>query len=89
MPREEHRHKWEVFKGTNKLICHLNGCETVSAIDVLLANTVADTRRQTKIDVLSSQLFARELKKDAHDAAYAWVRANSPEIVKDRQGVLI
>jgi hypothetical protein len=82
MSQVEHTHKWEVLKGSNKLICNLNGCETVTEIHVLLANTVIETKKATKHELLSAQLFARELRKDARDAAYSWVMANGPETNK-------
>lgn len=69
----EHVHKWRCF-GTDKLICD---CNTVTSIKDLLANTETDTAKQTKIDILSKQLFAGELKKAAHEEAYVWVRRNS------------
>lgn len=81
MTAENHVHKWECLRGT-LLTCNQVDCNTVTEIGDLLANTVASTKLQTKIDVLAAQLFAGELKKDAHGKAYAWVRQHSPDTMK-------
>lgn len=69
----DHVHHWRCF-GTEQLICD---CNTITSIKDLLANTESGVERRTKIKLLSKQLFAGELKKAAHDEAYAWVRRNS------------
>lgn len=85
-----HTHKWSVLAAPDKLQCAK--CDTVSTIDTLLANTATDAARDAKITLLSDQLFARELKKPAHDAAYLWVKINAPTLpgrqVRRENGVL-
>lgn len=83
---DNHLHKWHCFHDT-KLIC--NDCKTVTDIKDLMANTESATAIKTKLEVLSKQLFAGELKKAAHDTAYAWVRQHNPEALPVKQGVLV
>ena len=64
------------------LVCH--PCNTVSSLDDLLRNTAAVAAKQAKIDLLASQLWSGELKKDASERAYAWLMANGPEAVIDK-----
>lgn len=65
---------WEPI-GDSRLVCH--GCNLVTSISVLLQKARVEAAQQAKIKLLSDQLFGRELKKDAHDKYYAWVRANT------------
>ena len=83
---KDHYHSWECLRDT-KVIC--NGCNTVTELKDLIANTEYEIQKQTKIQVLSAQLFAQELRKPAHDKAYAWVRQNNPDALPVAQGVLI
>lgn len=81
----EHRHDWSELKGGNSgimLICH--PCNTVTSLDDLLRNTAAVAAKQAKIDLLASQLWSGELKKDAGERAYAWLMVNGPEAVKNK-----
>lgn len=86
----DHRCSWDPIGG-NKVVCH--GCNTVSDITTLLANAKATAAQQAKIDLLAKQLFARELKKDAHERYYAWIVQNSPAgtlaNTESKQGVLL
>ena len=85
---DSHLHKWECLRDT-KLICH--GCDTVSEISDLLDSCASKASIATKVSVLSSQLFAGELKKEARDKAYAWVRRVNPDAIKPitQQGSLL
>lgn len=74
----DHIHSWTILAAPDKLQCRK--CDTVSTIATLLSNTAADAAKATKLHILSKQLFAGELKKPAHDAAYMWVRTNSADI---------
>lgn len=82
MQQTKHAHKWQGLN-VDKLICH--GCDTVSEISDVLANVASEAAHQSKISTLSAQLFARELRKDAHDKYYAWVRQNNSEAVLERE----
>lgn len=73
----DHSHRWEGMADGKRLACH--GCHTVTTIKDLLANTAAAAAHNAKIQLLSKQLYAKDLKKEAHDAAYAWVRQNVTE----------
>ena len=89
MSEQEHVHKYQTID-KNNLIC--NSCNTVTPIDILLENTEKAARKSERIKVLSDQLFARELKKDAHDKAYAWIMQNTgsaPAMAGGRQEMLI
>lgn len=83
---DTHRHDWRGFLG-NMVKC--NGCNTVTEIRDLLANTETEAIKQTKIAVYSRQLHAGHLKKTAHDEAYAWVRKYNPEALPAKQWVLV
>lgn len=82
---KEHKCNWSMIPGTNRLIC--NKCNVVSDIDTLLANATASAYKKAQVDLLSRQLYARDLKKSARDKAYAWVRSNTSEsvLIEDRQ----
>lgn len=71
-----HIHKWHCFKD-DLVTCEAGDCNTIIKIADLLANTEQTTAKITKVQLLSKQLFAGELKKPAHESAYAWVRQNS------------
>ena len=83
---DTHKHDWRGFLG-NKLICH--GCNTITEIRDLLANTETEAIKQTRIAVYSHQLHAGHLKKFARGEAYAWVRQHNPEALPAKQGVLV
>jgi hypothetical protein len=88
MDQKSHRHKWECLRDT-KVICH--GCDTVSEITDLLESCAASAATASKVNVLSGQLLAGELRKEAHEKAYAWVRRINPEAIKPmtQQGTLL
>jgi hypothetical protein len=73
----DHTHDWRVHSEPDKLRCIRRGCNTVSPIDIAIANAEATAAHQMKVTILNNQLFKRELKKPAHDAAYAWLIAHS------------
>jgi hypothetical protein len=75
--------KWTVMHTGTRLICAIPRCDTISDLDTVIANTRADAARTEKINILSKQLFAGDLKKKARDDAYAWVRANAPDRTVD------
>lgn len=82
-----HKHQWSELKSNGNssvimLICH--PCNTVTSLDDLLRNTAAVAAKQAKIDLLASQLWSGELRKDAGERAYAWLMANGPEAVKNK-----
>lgn len=83
---KDHYHSWECLRDT-KVIC--NGCNTVTELKTLVANTELAAKKEAKVQLLSSQLYAQELRKPAHDKAYAWVRQNNPDALPAAQGVLI
>ena len=72
----ECHHNWVGMTDGKRLACH--NCHTVTEIRVLIDNTATAAAHKAKINLLSKQLYARELKKDAHDAAYAWIKHNTP-----------
>lgn len=84
----KHTHKWTCLRD-KLLICPT--CDTVTEIDDLLANTAYDAWMSAKISILSDQLYANELKKDARNIAYAWVRKNNPDAIKSdmQQGAFL
>lgn len=77
----DHTHSWQVFPDPNKmryfLQCTDPKCNTLITINDLIANERQDAANEAKVKLLNEQLFKRELKKPAHDAAYAWVIAHS------------
>lgn len=85
-----HRCAWTPLTG-NRVVC--NGCKTVSDIPTLLQNAEKAAAKEAKISLLSQQLFARDLKKEAHERYYIWVRQNSPAgtlaQIESKQGVLL
>ncbi len=81
----KHFHNWHCLRD-DFVIC--DSCNTTTRIRDLLANTETETIKQTMIQLLSRQLFAKDLKKKAHDKAYAWVRQNTSGVV-DTQGRLV
>lgn len=87
---KEHNCKWEPI-GTDKIVC--NVCQVVTTITTLLNRNTAAIERDTKVRILAEQLFARELKKDAHARAYTWIKANAPDaltiLTEQKQGVLL
>lgn len=87
---DKHIHKWHCHAHrTDMLICQ--GCNTVTKISVLVDNTAAKARKEEQLDILTRQLYARQLKKTAHDKAYQWVRKNSRgfELPVEKQGALL
>ena len=63
----EHHHNWQPT-GINRVLC--SGCNTVSDIATMIKNATADAAREARTKQLSEQLYARELKKAAHDKYY-------------------
>ena len=62
--RGDHVHIWKLT-GINRVMC--GGCNTVSDIPTMLKNVAAEAAKEARLKLLSSQLYARELKKAAHD----------------------
>ena len=85
---DAHLHKWECLRDT-KVICH--GCDTVSEISDLLESCASKASLAAKVSIISGQLFAGELKKEAREKAYAWVRRVNPDAInpKAQQGSLL
>lgn len=83
----EHIHRWRCYRA-DLVTCDAAGCNTIVSISDLIANTEQEVAIKTKTKILSRQLFAKELKKAAHDRAYAWIRQNTNGVV-DTQGVLL
>jgi hypothetical protein len=73
----DHYHNWQPL-GNNKVSCK---CDVVTDIETLLHNTKKKAVQDTKIQLLSDQLYKRELKKQAHDAAYTWVMSQNPNAI--------
>jgi hypothetical protein len=84
MNDSKHVHKWECLR-TDKLICHR--CNTVAEIDTLITNNRNDAYLKAKVDILSKQLYAGDLKKDAREKAYAWLMEHSPDAIKKDEQV--
>ncbi len=64
---DNHIHNWKPT-GINRVMC--SGCNTVSDISTMLKNVAAEAAKEARVKLLSSQLYARELKKAAHDKYY-------------------
>lgn len=85
---EDHRHKWSpVLHRTGSqttdvmLVCD---CNTATPLSVLIDNTKAAAALQAKIDLLVSQLWKGDLKKEAKERAYGWIMANKPEAIQKK-----
>lgn len=77
----EHYCSWSPI-GVNRVICH--GCNTVNDIPTMLKNVSAEAAKEARVKLLSTQLYARELKKAAHDKYYQEViRETKSPIAKD------
>lgn len=89
---KEHIHKWEPI-GNNKVVCNSLECNLVSDIPTLLKNAIEAAATQARTKLLTDQLYARELKKDAHAKYYYEVTqsANYPKLEKfiEKQAVLL
>ena len=83
-----HIHKWEVFKCPDKLSCSRDNCRVVTDINTLLRNTEDKAAHESRVKLLSDQLFRGQLKKKAHDEAYAWLMFNNSE-PENAQGSLL
>lgn len=67
----DHKHIWHTLQGQkDMLVCE---CDTMAQLKTVLANIATDTAELTKVQLLSKQIFNRELKKAARDEAYNWV----------------
>lgn len=84
MNDSKHVHKWECLR-VDKLICHR--CNTVAEIDTLITNNRNDAYLKAKVDILSKQLYAGDLKKDAREKTYAWLMEHSPDAIKKDEQV--
>lgn len=71
---DNHIHNWKPT-GINHVLC--GGCNTVSDIPTMLKNVAAEAAKEARIKLLSTQLYARELKKAAHDKYYQEVIRDS------------
>jgi hypothetical protein len=78
MSDPDHTHKWHTGPTRDMLIC--DGCKTARRLSDVLQDVQSDIALRTKVQVLNGQLFARELKKPAHAAAYRWVVQHAPAI---------
>lgn len=81
----EHRHRWKCWHDTT-LVCE-RSCNVAIDIKDLIANERADAAQESKLKLLSEQLFAKDLKKPAHDKAYIYLRLHNQEV--DKQAVLL
>ena len=77
MNDSKHVHKWECLRADN----------TVAEIDTLITNNRNDAYLKAKVDILSKQLYAGDLKKDAREKAYAWLMEYSPDAIKEDEQV--
>lgn len=66
---KEHTCDWVVLKAPKMMQCIK--CALTASIDTIIAKTAQKAAQDEKVKLLSRQLFARELRKSAHDAAYA------------------
>ena len=85
---KEHTHSWVILKGTQNLPCTKKDCNTVSDLMTVLQKTAKAAATAGKLELLVEQLRKRELKKAAHDAAYALVLSSQQPIITSEQGVL-
>lgn len=68
---KDHECRWTTFTTPDMLICR--DCKTVSRLSDVLYNTRVQAEKLARVRVVSSFLFDRELKKEAHDREYNWV----------------
>lgn len=71
---DNHIHNWKPT-GINRVMC--GGCNTVSDISTMLKNVAEEAAKEARLKLLSAQLYARELKKAAHDKYYQEVISES------------
>lgn len=78
---DEHIHQWATSDKPNILICKNKNCKTVADLSTVLHNTSVEAAETAKVELLVAQLYAKDLKKTAHDNAYAYVISKNQPIV--------
>lgn len=77
---DEHIHQWVTSDKPNILMCKKKDCNTAADLSTVLYNIAVNAAETARIELYCAQLYAKDLKKSAHDKAYAYVISKNQPI---------